>query len=107
MEDLEGPDDGPRNRKIKYKDIRGNVTWVVVDYEGSLFPGICTAVLPNSFQVKCLAPDGLGTGVWRFPSRDDKILYRPSSIHSIISVPTPVNKRGGLKVPELDNIWKC
>ena len=77
-----------------------------MDYEGARFPGICTGVYANSYQVSCMVPDGQGQGVWKFPSREDKILNRPSSIHSIISVPTPFNKRGYFKVVELENEWK-
>lgn len=108
LEDLEGPDDAQPNPNVDYKKIRPNVTWVLVNYLGNFFPGMVTAVLHNSYQVKCLTLEGHGGYAgctWRFPDREDKILYRPSKIHSIIEVPTPANKRGGFKVPELDPIW--
>ena len=82
----------------------------IVDYEGSLFPGVVTAVNEyGSIKVKCLAKAHAPHGsTWKWPGRVDEHDYPVCDLGEPIKVPKllPVGSRNiFFHVPELNSVW--
>ncbi|KAH6945328.1 hypothetical protein HPB50_007882 [Hyalomma asiaticum] len=64
---------------------------VVVNFEGQLFPGRLTQVKPEGYIVSTMERPKKN---WRWPDREDDILYSKEEILYTIESPRPVGKRG-------------
>ena len=80
------------------------VTYVIVMYEGSYFPGLVTKVGKSTYEVSCMIR--CGPGQWRFPSKPDLCTYEPEDVIEIIQTPTILNSRNIMKCPEVEKYWK-
>lgn len=79
--------------------------YVVVTYEGEMFPGQVKIVNPNgtaeiSTLVKCTK--GLG---WKWPAQIDQIVYQREDIVLTDIKAIQINNRGFLQFPAMDEIW--
>lgn len=73
--------------------------FVVVNFEGQLFPGRVTEVKPEGYIVSTMERTKKN---WRWPDREDAILYSKEEILYTIQSPKPVGKRGIFEVKDLD-----
>lgn len=92
------------------EEITYNVgEYVVVNYEGEHFPGtiIKTAIQGTSrtYEVKSMTISGLDTITgrvnWRWPDKEDVLMYNYKDIIKKINTPVPLNKRGVFSVTDL------
>ena len=84
--------------------IRENVTYVIVDYEGSKFPGIVTKIVGKHYEVSCMKKSGIKQ--WQFDTDSpDLCLYERSDIVEIIKAPTIINSRNAMRCEEADKYW--
>ena len=79
-------------------------SYVIVNYEGSHFPGLVTKVKKSKTVVSCMIKSGLE--FWKWPEIPDVCDYSPDEIVEVISTPTLTNNRGLFRVPEADKYWK-
>ena len=73
--------------------------FVIVDFEGKLFPGQVTAVSEREAKVSVLHKSGFN---WKWPKCVDEISYEMTEIKQKIAKPLP-GKRGIFFVPEIQN----
>ena len=86
-------------------------SYYIVEYEGSLFPGIIETVNSNNtIQVKCMIKAFLSTqkSTWKWPATPDIHDYPIEDVKQHIVVPNALP--GGCRnitfaVPELEHIW--
>ena len=83
--------------------IRENVTFVIVDYEGSKFPGLVVKTKKKGYLVKCMVKSGIRQ--WKFPEKDDICDYDPDQIVQVIKPPAITNNRNAMSCPEIDKYW--
>lgn len=77
--------------------------YVVVEYEGEMWPGQIASVEEDGAYVKCMARSGL---CWKWPEKEDKIFYPLSDIKFKINEPQKKStKRALFQVPELADRW--
>lgn len=81
-------------KKVNVKD------YVIVKYAGQHFPGLVLRLVGNRYEVKAMERSGLKH--WRWPERDDVLLYNHQEILKTISPPKQINKRGAFLCPEMD-----
>ena len=63
--------------------------WVIVKYEGELFPGEITMVIPD--QVKVNAMIHHRTNLWEWPRKEDQIFYFNHDVVKAIEPPEMLN----------------
>ncbi|KAK8761078.1 hypothetical protein V5799_027655 [Amblyomma americanum] len=73
--------------------------FVVVNFEGQLFPGRVTEVKPKGYIVSTMERSKKN---WRWPDHEDAILYSKEEVLYTIESPKPVGKRGIFEVKDLD-----
>ncbi|KAH6936086.1 hypothetical protein HPB50_013098 [Hyalomma asiaticum] len=73
--------------------------FVVVNFEGQLFPGRLTEVKPEGYIVSTMERSKKN---WRWPDREDAILYSKEEILYTIESPRLLGKRGIFEVKDLD-----
>lgn len=73
--------------------------FVVVNFEGQLFPGRVMEVKPEGYMVSTMERTKKN---WRWPDREDTILYSKEEILYTIESPRPVGRRGIFDVKDLD-----
>ena len=83
--------------------IQEMVTYVIVNYEGSFFPGMVTKVNKGSFEVSCMVKCGIRQ--WKFPDVPDVCKYEPNQIVEIIKAPTILNSRNVMRCVEVEKFW--
>lgn len=76
--------------------------FVVVEYEGSMFPGKVLSKSKTGVIVSTLVPSN---GNWKWPAKEDKLFYNFCDIKRILPHPQPINRRGVLKIPEMAEFW--
>ena len=76
---------------------------VIVEYEGSYFPGEVLDVKKNHFIVTVMRKSSPKT--WKWPDNEDKDKYDISQIIEIIKPPAAFNNRGQFVVPEIEKYW--
>lgn len=64
-------------------------SYVVVSYDGSLFPGIIQDLAPDEVQVNVMHSC---RGGWKWPKEKDCIWYSPL-LHLLLRTPVPLNNR--------------
>lgn len=80
--------------------------FVVISYEEELFPGKITQVnlSEKSVTVSCMRKSKKH---WKWPETEDKVVnYEIDDIVMTIKPPESVNKRGILRVKELEYLWR-
>ena len=83
--------------------LRPNVSYVIVKYEGSYFPGLVVKVCRTYYEVSCLIK--VGTRQWKFPDKADICDYVDEDIVEIIQPPKIINNRNVMRVPEVEKYW--
>ena len=85
-------------------EIRANVTYVIVNYEGTMWPGLVTKVVGEKYEVSCMRKSGIRE--WKFDTdKPDLCLYDRSDIVEIIKAPTIINSRNIMRCEEADKYW--
>ena len=102
-EDAGGDDDGEDAGGDDDHEIRENVTYVIVNYEGTYFPGLVTKVKKASYEVSCLIKCGIRQ--WRFPNTPDVCEYKPNKIIQVIKAPSIMNSRQAMRCEEVEKYW--
>ena len=70
--------------------------WVVVEYQGSNFPGEVSEILSDGrVEVNVMCPSGNG---WKWPEKEDKIPYEIDEVLKKIEPPVPTGSRGQFHV---------
>ena len=87
---------------VGLKDLKEGVSYVIVKYEGSYFPGIVKNIGKSTITVSCLVKSGPTS--WKWPEREDSCDYLPKDIVTIIKPPIMGN-RGQCSIPEADQYW--
>ena len=85
------------------RDLVENSSHVIVEYEGSHFPGIVKLVKKSSVVVACMQAAGIG--FWKWPDREDVTTYQPSQLVKKIQPPSLSNSRNQYVVPEINKYW--
>ena len=65
--------------------------WVVVNFEGAMFPGETIDVMSSQLVVNVMYPSGNG---WKWPEKKDMIAYDISEVVKKIEPPVPSGSRG-------------
>ena len=86
-----------------FPKIRENVSYVIVNYEGSFFPGLVVGIKRTYFEVSCLVK--VGPKQWRFPEKPDICDYIGEDIKEVIKTPLILNNRNIMRVPEVEKYW--
>ena len=87
--------DGMAPEKIVFKVD----DFVVVNYEGTLFPGRVTEEKLEGYIVSVMERTKM---YWKWPTKEDAILYSKEEVLYAIDPPKPVGKRGLFEVKNLD-----
>lgn len=84
-------------------EFKPNVTYVIVDYEGTKFPGLFEKMVEGQYQVSCMRRNGK---FWVFDQdKPDIFLYDRPEIVEIIKPPTLINNRNCMFVEEAEKYW--
>lgn len=78
-------------------------SYVIVQYEGQFFPGIVIENVDKGLKVKSMMMSG---HLWKWPEKDDILIYESSDVICKIQSPTLVSNRGFYNVPEINNLHK-
>ncbi|XP_046988993.1 uncharacterized protein LOC124594667 [Schistocerca americana] len=73
--------------------------FVVVNFEGKLFPGRVTEEKQEGYIVSVMERTKM---FWKWPTKEDAILYSKEEVFYTIDPPRPVGKRGFFEVKNLD-----
>ena len=100
----EADDDGDVHL-VDVNNLEPNVTYVLVRYEGLVFPGLVKVVGELTAIVSCMVhvPSKAHRSLWKWPEKADELIYELKDILAIIDTPTMIGKRGNYKVPEAEN----
>ena len=85
-------------------DLQEGESFVIVQYEGSYFPGKVVTLGKNSVTVSCMVKSGITT--WRWPDREDFHKYHSKDVVKQIAPPSKCNSRGSYSVPEAEEYWE-
>ena len=86
------------------EDLVEGESFVIVQYEGSYFPGRVVALGKNSITVSCMVKSGITT--WKWPASEDIHKYNPKDVIKSIKTPEQCNSRGSFTVPEAEEYWE-
>ena len=103
-----GEDEGaPRNGVLCASDLEANVSYVIVDYEGSFFPGMVTEIKDANVKVSCMvpAPSKMRKTFWKWPEIEDTCWYTIDKVIEKIQTPVLVGNRGKYQVDEAEKFW--
>lgn len=89
-DDSEGVEDDDDKREENVVDAEIG-DWVVVIYEGKLYPGKVTVKKEHHWSVKVMKP--CFPSGWTWPSREDEIPYPLEDIRKKVEPPHPLNSR--------------
>ena len=90
--------------KVNITNLQEHISYVIVNYEGSYFPGLVLKIGKNKITVKCMQKM-FGTKGWKWPAQDDLHDYPVNEIIQIVETPSVSNNRGTYYVPEIDKYW--
>ena len=90
--------------KVNIKNLQEHISYVIVNYEGSYFPGLVLKIGKTKVTVKCMQKM-FGTKGWKWPAQDDLHDYPVNEIIQIVETPSVSNNRGTYYVPEIDKYW--
>lgn len=100
--DDDGSDSDTTDKTVDLRLLEENKTHVMVNYEGTYFPGIVLQVGKTHVQLSCMCKCGTG---WSWPSKKDLHEYPHIDVIKIIEPPKLMNTRGQCSVPELNKFW--
>ena len=103
-----GEDEGaPRNGVLCASDLEANVSYVIVDYEGSFFPGMVTEIKDANVKVSCMVPalSKMRKTFWKWPEIEDTCWYTIDKMIEKIQTPVLVGNRGKYQVDEAEKFW--
>lgn len=66
--------------------------WVLVTYDDKIYPGTITNVIQEEYLITVMMKSGLNT--WKWPQKEDKLLYSVTDIIRKIDPPEVKNSRG-------------
>ena len=67
--------------------------WVVVSFQGALYPGVVTKIDEQGTWVDCIEPAIPGKNCYRWPKKKDNIPYKDEEIVCQIDAPVPCSNR--------------
>ena len=93
--------------QIDIKDLEPNVSYVIVDYEGTFFPGIVQEIKNKNLKVSCMVPipSKMLKSLWKWPEKPDNCWYGIDKVVKIISTPILIGNRGKYMVEEAEKFW--
>lgn len=105
------------NSKVKTKQtkVKTNVTgtkenmeypegaFVVVQYEAEYLPGIVIENVENNLKLKTMTMSG---NFWKWPEKDDILIYDMKDVICKIESPALVSNRGTYDVPKVNQLRK-
>lgn len=74
-------------------------TYVIVKYEEAFYPGKILKKERKMFLISTMVKSGSD---WKWPSREDKLLYEEDAIQEVIETPSKKNNRGIYAIPEME-----
>ena len=80
--------------------------WVLVQYDQKTYPGIVTAVLGSDIEVSVMEMSGTTGSFWKWPLKEDKILYTTDNVLCHIEPPEVVGSRGQYAFKRFDDFGK-
>ena len=89
-------------------DLEANVScYVIVDYEGSFFPGMVTEIKDPNVKVSCMVPTSskMRKTFWKWPEIEDICWYTIDKVIEKIQTPVLVGNRGKYQVDEAEKFW--
>ena len=79
--------------------------YVVINYEGELFPAKILDISKNEITIICMQKS---KKCWKWPNKEDRVENYPlNEMVRLIREPSLVNKRGIYRIPELEYLWEC
>ena len=104
-ENTMGSKDSQVSKKdVLIKELKPNISYVIVSYEGSYFPGLVVSLNKSKVKVKCMQKISLTT--WKWPAQDDLHNYSIADIIKVVKTPSVANNRGTYFVPEIEEYWQ-
>lgn len=74
--------------------------YAIIQYEGSLFPGVITKICDDGVTVSAMEKCGAH---WKWPERKDELVYEFCDIiQPKINTPTQISRREIFRIPEMD-----
>ena len=101
VDDRSSHEDMACNSRSTARNLKVN-DYVIVEYEGELFPGIVCVKNSTGAEISVMQRSGVN---WKWPKLNDQIFYDNLDIKMIINKPKEVSKRGAFSVPELSDRW--
>lgn len=89
-------------KEVRVQDLQEDVTFVIVKYEGSYFPGKVVKIKKNGVTVSCMARSGMQAWKW---AAEDVHHYPIEDIICTINPPSSSGTRGQCSVPEVEKYW--
>ena len=87
--------------------------YVLVRYEGELWPGQITKVEQDRVRVKCFQKAAAQGSIWRWPDKPDKGFYQIGDVKQEIETPLDIRSSSSrlrlsnlVRVSELDYLYK-
>ena len=87
--------------------------YVLVQYEGELWPGQITKVEQDRVRVKCFQKAAAQGSIWRWPDKPDKGFYQIGDVKREIETPLDIRSSSSrlrlsnlVRVAELDCLYK-
>ena len=74
------------NKDVLIKELKPNISYVIVSYEGSYFPGLVVSISKSKIKVKCMQKITLTT--WKWPAQDDLHNYSIAEIIKVVKTPS-------------------
>lgn len=75
--------------------------FVVVTYEGELYPGCVLENIEEGYKIKTMDMCGGGSLYWKWPEKDDILIYSHDDIITQIPSPELMNSRGQYSVSKI------
>ena len=106
-DDVDEVHEGGGDGQVDFSKLESNVSYVIVNYEGSFFPGLVKEIVGTSIKVSCMTPipSKMMKSLWKWPEKIDECFYEEKNVISIIETPVMVGNRGKYKVLEAEKYW--
>ena len=80
------------DKVVLIKELKPDVSYVIVFYEGLHFPGLVVSLSKSKVRVKCMQKSGLNT--WKWPAQDDLDDYTINNVIKVIQNPSVASHQG-------------
>ena len=74
--------------------------FVIVEYDGRYFPGKILDVVADGYEIATMVKSGLSS--YRWPDKEDKLIYMRQQIKRKIRNPNLCTRRGSYLIPEMN-----